>query len=441
MEIRQCIRLVVFGYENFLPNILSFWVSAILPEIMVHNFGITDKEQISANCGYFFSSFYMGIFFGAFLWPSIMFKISKRNGVFIGLLGMCLFNYLVGISTHLGWVYAFRFMTGIFHNLNSVGKDFIFQFAKPKYRQYAFSLKTLFGFIAGFLCPFVGYLIYNHFNKDFRLAMNFITLIFAIGLVLFIIVFYFDFKAGDATFDEEIDEEESRGLLAKMENDPSKQKGLLYVFKLCVKNTYMRNLSIVYLLTNGAYKASTMIAIIYMETPWRDAGYGITSANVSDVALIAFIPAAFLLLASPQFVPKYVSYKSFIQFFIVALSIAIILFPLVRDLIPDEKKTQYAPISLYLLGFLFMSIPKLYSPFINYNLNNAVDKYSRTSLNSITFILTSGSGAFFTTAVAPALGWSLYNPLFTGYLQYSKYIAFIMLDLGLIAALWILRKL
>lgn len=440
IETRQLYRLLTFGYENLLPNILSFWVLTIIPEIMIHNFGVTDKEEISLNCGYFFAFFYAGIVLGAFIWPTIVRFLSKRTSVFVGLLGMCVFNYFVGISRSLPWVFFYRFMTGLFHNFNSVGKDFVFQFARPSFRQYSFSIKTLFGFLAGFVGPYFGFWIYNETGKDFEDSMYIITLLFVFGLILFVVVFYLDFTPGDATYDLDVDEEEVRPMVHKSETDLSQQKGILQVLRLCAKNTYLRNLSIVYFLTNGVYKTASMIAILYIETPWADQGYGINNEMASTAAFVAFFPAAFMVLVSPTFVPEKVSYKAFIRFFIVFMMLAILAFPVVRDLIPESKQEQWGKAGLVLLLLLFMSVPKLYSPFINFNLNNAVDKYSRTALNSITFIFSTSSAALFAACIFPVLGWSLYNPMFQGHVTWSKYLAFVMLDVLLALTMYVLSK-
>lgn len=440
MDIRQILRVFTFGFACFLPNLISFWVLAILPQIVIYNMGVHDKEQVSANCGYFFSSFYSGIIAGALIWPTIMLYISKRNAVFIGLCGLGFFNYLVGESKNLEHVYLFRFLSGMFHNLNSVGKDFVYQFAKPIFRLYSFSIKTLFTFMASFIGPFFGYYLYVWCNNDFEKSNRYITYIFLVGIALFYVVFFLDFKPGDIADDPNLDEEEKTKLMDEKNENFKEQKGLIHVFKVCMKSDYLRNLSIVYFLTNGVYKTSTMLAIMYIETPWKEYGYGINSSAVSLVALIAFIPAAIMVLVSPTFVPSKISYKGFIQFFITTLAIAIFLFPFARDLIPEQNHEEYAITSLVLLAFLFASVPKLYSPFINYNLNNNVDKYCRTSLNSLTFILSSLSSAIFATVVFPILGWSLYNPRFEGKVQYSKYISFLILDLGMALSLYILKK-
>ena len=84
------------------------------------------------------------------------------------------------------------------HNLNTVGKDFIFEFADLDHRQYAFSFKSCFGIFASFAGPYIGYYIYQFANKDFELASFYISIYFYIpALITFIILFYCNYVPGE----------------------------------------------------------------------------------------------------------------------------------------------------------------------------------------------------------------------------------------------------
>ena len=152
MEIRQVVRILIFGYFSFLPNLLSYWIAAILPQVVEYNLGVTRKEQISKVGGLFFSTYFCGIIGGAVSWPYLLQLFSKKQGLFLGLFFQGVFTALTGTSTVLWVVYTYRFWTGFFNNINTVGKDFIFDFAKPEFRQYAFSLKSCFTVGGIFVC-------------------------------------------------------------------------------------------------------------------------------------------------------------------------------------------------------------------------------------------------------------------------------------------------
>ena len=186
--------MITYSYENFLANIMSFWVVAILPEIMQNNLNITNKELLSSYCGQFYSFFYFGIVMGAFMWPTIINYLSKRNSIFLSILMMGLTNYLMSKTINLNYIFFLRFLCGLFHNLNSVGKDFVYEFAKDKYRLYNFTAKTQFAFIASFIGPFFGFHLYQWCGKDFGLAVTYMTGFVLLGIVLFIVVFYVDFR-------------------------------------------------------------------------------------------------------------------------------------------------------------------------------------------------------------------------------------------------------
>lgn len=445
VEIRQIVRLAAFGYESMLPNILSFWVVAIIPEIMTRNLGVTNKQDLSYYCGTYMSMFFWGIMIGSFLWPTVVNHISKRNAVLIGIIGLGFFNFLIGHTKSLNTIFFYRFMCGVFHNLNSVGKDFIFDFARPSYRLYAFSIKTLFTFVATFIGPWVGYKLYVWCDQDFALSIYYISLAFVLGVVIFVVVYYLDFTPGDADYEvisaQEAKDEEEENLTEGVSEESEKlgQRGLMEVFKICIREQNLKSLIIIYFVTNGVYKAGNVISILYMETPWEEEGYGIGSDVISFISLLSFFPAAIMVLVSPKFVPSKISYKSFIMFFVSTLALAFFLFPLMRDLIPEKGHENYVFVAYILLGFLYASVPKLYSPFINYNLNKGVDSHSRTSLNALTFILSSASAGFFTTFVAPLLGISMYSPIIGEY-WISKYLAFVILDICLIVALYFISK-
>ena len=438
VEIRQIMRLLTFGYESCLPNILSFWVLAIIPEIMVNNMEVTEKYLISYYSGMFFSMFFWGMVVGSFFWPTIVSYISKRTCIFISLFMMGFFNYMTGQTKDLNYILFLRFATGVFSNLNSVGKDFVFDFSKDIFRLYAFSIKTQFTFIASFIGPWLGYKLYIWSGKDYTISTYYITLLFCIGLILFVPVFYLDFKEGDI-LSKNHEEDEILGINDASEVAVEKQKGLFEVLKIILKIDFLRNLILVYFITNGVYKTSTTLVILYIETPWTEQGYGVSSEYVSLVGLVAFIPASILILTCPLFVPKKITYKAFMVFFICTFGVVLFMFPLIRDLVPENGKTNPVWIAYVLLGLMFASVPKLYSPFINFNLNNNIDKFSRTSLNAWTFILSNGAAALFTTIISPLLGYTLYGEGLGNH-SLTKYVAFIILDLFLILALWLMRK-
>jgi Na+/melibiose symporter-like transporter len=273
------------------------------------------------------------------------------------------------------------------------------------------------------------------------------------AVTLFVIVFYIDFETNENhDHDPEIKRKmssEEKNLIMADEGDNvticmekqkrKKQKGLFIVIKEVFSNPSLRNLTIVYFLTNGIYTTKNFILIFYLEASWQDQGLGISPHLVSFVNFCVFFPCFLFLLISPMFVPAKVSYVTVIKQ-IVIVSIAILLsIPALRDLIPEQKLHQYTWLICLTYGLSNFFNPKLFSPFINYYLNNNVDRYSRTSLNSITFIFSTISTAIMMTLVSPLLSVSLHNPFFKSFSPYNKYFCFVLLSMMLTFNLIYLR--
>lgn len=441
MDTKQVIRMLTYGYLNFVPMALSCWVTTIIPEIMTRNFKISDPEMVSRNIGYFYSSYYWGILVSAFIWPSAVFYISKRNAMLLGLILMTCSNYFVGKTINISYICFFKFLTGFSYNVGSIGKDFLFYFTKPKYRQYIFNVSTSFVMIGVFLTPFIGSWLYNWCEKDFETANDYITLLCVFEVLLFVVVFYLFYTPGDIADGTIGDDEEKARLKEDFDDDPKQQKGIMHVLQISVKDSNIRNLLIVYVLTNGVFNVCTNLMVLYLETPWNENGFGLSSEIVSKINIFVFLPVTFLILFSPIFVPSKIQGKTFINFFIWLLLLSIFSFPVLRDLIPDKNHQKYAFLPLTQLFLMYISIPKVYSPILNFNLCVSVDKYCRTSVNSINLILSSFASASFTVSIFPIFGWALFNPAVRSNIRLTHYIPFLLLVFLLIGALFSLRKL
>ena len=435
MEIRQVIRVFTFAYINLLPSILSFWMVTILPEILEHNLHIKDKEELSRVGGFFFTSFYMGMMAGSLVWPNLLDYMSKRSAVIMGLIFQGVFNALTGYSSVISVILLYRFMTGVFQNLHTVGKDFVFEFAKPAYRQYAFTYKTFFSFFGSLIGPFIGWYCYTISDRSFSKCLIYISMLYASGIVLFFLVFYLDYTPGDNA-DQAADDEEEKNILQSADVDfgrKDRQKGVWDITKLCAEHPVLRNMILVYSITSGVNKTLNYMTVFFLEASWKDQGLGLSSKVVTYISLFSFIPASLIVLLSPAVVPKYVSYGAYIRFFILSVIIALTSLPVMRDVLPNNGPSYIWVVYIF-QGFLNITVPKIYSPFINFYLNRRVDKYSRTALNSLTFILGNLSASIIITIAGPVFAYAMYNDAFEGYRQLSKYIPFIFLDLMLALA-------
>lgn len=68
---------------------------------------------------------------------------------------MCVFGLFFTDDVYK--IFFLRFLTGVGLNINSVGKDFVFEFTHDKYIQWTFSLKGIFAVVFLFITPMAGF--------------------------------------------------------------------------------------------------------------------------------------------------------------------------------------------------------------------------------------------------------------------------------------------
>ena len=508
-----------------LPSFLCFWILPIIPEIIVNNIGISNPEKVSQIAGIFDAAFFIGLIVGSLLWPYSLRYISKRNALLTGMVFQGIFNAITGQMKSTFWLIFFRFLTACCSNVNTIGKDFIFVFAKQNYRQYAYSVKNVFSVAAAFGGPILGYYIYKYSGHDLGKSLILISLFYVIGILIFLVVFYLDFRDGHEienepiviSFEDEpinnsdsIESGSDSGFLAEEDkskwNTPGKKeseeelqslveeipvkspqeekeinlkisneaegfprknklslkkkiqtfndslivsrqgskyknnKTLWEVFKVCLKEKHMRNLIVVYFLTNGVYKAQVLVSILFLETPWTDMGFGLNSKTVATINLYCYIPVALSILVSPIFVPKKVAYSTYTKVLVLVLSLAIFMVPFSRDLLDKQNSDTHVWVIYGVQAVINCATPKMYSPFLNYIMNKSMHKDYRTSLNSITFILSNLSAACLVLLVVPFYSISVYNPFFTQYAPWNKYFCFVIMDVLLLASVPFIRS-
>lgn len=458
MEIRQLLRLVVFGYFSFLPNFASFWASSVLPEILEKDLKITDKTQQSKYGGLFYTYYFIGLILGCFAWPYLIKYLSKRMSVLIGLAFQGVFTYFTGQATNLNWFFFFRILTGFFNNINTVGKDFIFEFTKPQYRQYAFSLKSSFTMLAMWVGPLLGYFIYVHYNRSFADSMQFLAILYMIGCILFVIFFYLDFsplemdapaKLSISLHDMDVAEEigkkrvEEENLRIIDDNEVKRKKetkGIGEVLKIVWKNRTLRNFVIVYLLTNGIGTTKNILIVFYLETLWNEGGLDISPLSISFLNLIVFGFSLLFLMVSPLVVPSKIGYLTMIRHIVIMMILVMILMPLLRDLLPNNTEYKYILVIYISYGVTSFFSPKLFSPFLNFLFNDRIGKNARTSMNSITFIGSVISATISMVIITPFYSISMHESYFKQFEPYNKYLVFLMMDISLIICLFFLRS-
>lgn len=199
----------------------------MVPEIISYNLGYNSIKDKSTIVAYFFTSFYYGIIVGSLTWPTLVRYISKRNCILIALAVQGLFNGFQIYFNSVWWLCFCRFICGFFQIFSTVGKDFIFEFALPEFRQYAFNFRSCFSILASFIGPFIGFHIYQAMGKSFFKSCLIISLFYALGIILFLLFFYIDYhpeelkrkKLLQKTKKKEKKDDEERELVANHEED------------------------------------------------------------------------------------------------------------------------------------------------------------------------------------------------------------------------------
>ena len=453
MEIRQILRLIVFGYFSFLPNFLSFWPSTVLPEIIEKNLMITSKEDHSKYGGYFFTSYFTGLIVGCFCWPYLIRLLSKRMALLLGLFFQGVFTYLTGCTLNMPLFFLLRFLTGFSNNINTIGKDFIFEFTKPEYRQYAFSIKSSFTMLGMWVGPLLGYLMYVYFDRSFSKSLAFLAVLYMIACLLFIIFFYLDFTPlefemkgkvsislhdiqPDSPVENQIEDEE-KALVRPERKHKKKSKGLWEVVLIIWKRPVLRNYVLVYLLTNGIGTTRSVLMVFLLEGAWSEGGLNVSAMSISFTNLIVFVCSLAFLMIAPIFVPSRIEYMTIIRQIVFLMILFNIAMPFTRDVLSDSNGSNLM-IILTCYGVMSFLNPKLFSPFLNFLFNDKIEAEARTSMNSITFVGSCIAASLSMTLIAPFYSISTQSQFFQNYAPFSKYLCFVLMDLVLLVCFFLL---
>lgn len=438
MDFVQAVRVLVFGFLTQLPIFMTMWSLTVLPEILKLNYGVEGAGRRSVVAGYFYSSFFYGIIIGSFIWPHVLNHISKRNALFIAMALQGILTALTGMSDSLYYLYAMRLLCGLMHNINTVGKDFIFEFCNDKYRQRAFSFKSCFSILASFAGPFVGYHIYMHTGKSFAQSCVIIAGVYLIALTLFLVFFYLiksDLNATRSVISVE-DEETHKLTNGKVK----KQIGLKETVKYCIENRELRAFMLVYLITNGVFKTINVITVFYLEAPFSEEGLGVDSMTLTYISLLSYLPCVIVLLSAPSFVPKKLGYRPYIMMVLSLFSLAILMLPVFKDIMTPANYQKFIWFVYLNQVLLYFANPKLFSPAINYLVGKSVSRRMRASANAVTFIGSTLASALLLNIIAPLYSMSIENEYLMKFDPYGKYLAFVILAMLIWLCIYLLRE-
>ena len=437
-------RLGIFIIIDGLPIIAFQWSTLVLPELLQKSFSITDKTLVSYYASLFYVSYFCGLFLSCFIWPFVVRKMSKRKCVLFSTFMYGIMTMLSGWGSDISFMLIFRFITGMFLNVNSIGKDLLFEFAKGNVRQLGLSLDSAIDVTMNLAGPLLGLLIYHATDCDVQMTLIYIGSLFIIfGLIFFVSFFVIAYheethKPINSKDEEQIKmietqngrEEDFQPMVYKNGKSKIKTRSTKKVIYWCLHHKALRNPILIYAISIAVTNCDLLLTVVFLETSWKDKGMGISEGRLSFVFALSVIPACIILLISPKYCPSKIGYLTFMRFFIATFGIGVFFTPFLRDLI-DLIPAENPEIFRYLVYLLVLvkncSNGRLYAPFIHFHLNNKSNKYIRTLINTISFMAATLFIIILVHSVVPLLSILLFDPKFTQYAPYNKYPLFLIL--------------
>ena len=444
MNQEQSYKIFVYIYVVFTESLGSHWMLSVMPQIVTKNFKITDETKKTGVASQYFISFFFGLIAGSLLWPSIVRYISKKNCILISLLGQVITNILVGSTESFLILSVWRFFFGFFHTINTIGKDFLYEFVNSNLRQIVFTLRSVAVLVSSLFGPLIGYQIYYGCNQNFQYTLACISLIIFSGACLFFFLFYL---ISPNSQPEEHHEGEEKNLIinensfSSGEDMPSDRQMSLYaMIKFIYNHQDLRRIVCGFLIIFSVYSSSLVVTIFYIETSWENSGLGISDKEVSVLTILVFLPILILFLISNKLIPKYMTIFTFFRVVIIFNIFLLTLLPALKDLLVNLETGKRTYLIYLGISLFFIFNLNLMSPFANYYMNSRIPKNGRTTFNSITFISVACLVIFMFGTIVPLFSISMFDPRFTAFEPYNQYVCFVIFDVFLILGAWFWRE-
>lgn len=438
------IRVFAHAYTVFVESLASHWITSVIPVIATVNFKITDNSEKSGAASKYFIWYFVGLIAGSFIWPLVVRYMSKRSSIFLGLALQGVFNFLVGASSTFGWMCFWRFFFGASHVVNSIGKDFVYDFASHSQRQFVFSMRSVAIFTSCFIGPLLGYYVYYATGRSLTQTLTYISMLYITACLAQLIVFFWMEQAHHS---HEVHPEETHHLTAEdgdihheVHVAKKAQIGIWTMVKYIAKNQSLRNLVLGYCLVFAVYNTQLFLVVFYVETAWKDDGLGLTDREVSYIVMAVFFPIVLFFFLSSKLIPKHMSIYTLFKIIIFSNIGFLVIVPGFRDWGNGLDEQTREPI-IYAFSAIFMTLnPNLISPFLNFTMNNRIPKNGRTTFNALTFLGVSLAVIGVFSTVVPLFSQSMFDPEWTAHRPYNKYVCFAALDVLLGIGAYLLRK-
>jgi MFS family permease len=433
-------RLAIHTVLNGIPCLAYQWTTIVLPELLRNSFGITDKTMVSFYASLFYVSYFCGIFLSCFIWPFVVKRVSKRRCVVFSTIMYGIITMCSGIGNSLTVLLLCRFLTGMFLNVNSIGKDLLFEFTKGNLRQMGLSFDSAIALVMNLAGPFFGLQIYHATGDSLQSSLIWIGSIYLVSAFFFIIFFFivpYSEKHRNSFDEDEAIRRQQMELSQDGDNAPLMQekKGKMQLVTRSTKEVIywaihykpLRNPILVYGISLAVTNCDLLLTVIFLETAWADSGMGIEAGSLSLLFALSVIPAVIILVVTPTFCPSKISYSAFMRIFMSVFGTGVLLTPLLRDLIPERNHNTLKTIAYAIVMVKNCSNGRLYAPFIHFHLNSKCNRYIRTLINTINFIVATSLTIIAVNLIVPLESILLFDPRFREYAPYNKYPLFLVL--------------
>ena len=158
------------------------------------------------------------------------------------------------------------------------------------------------------------------------------------------------------------------------------------------------------------------------------------------MAVLSYVPSTLLLFVSPCYVPEKISYQKYMNFVIGLFTVAIFMTPLYRDIMNKSNYNIIRVIVLINQSTVYWCTPKVFSPFINYIVGKSVDRNGRTAINSFAYVSQLLVTSLMINLLTPLYSWSMSSKFALSLMPFNKDIAFLILTIFLIFALYCLNN-
>lgn len=182
------LRLLIFGVMNFVVFLTNTWTTIDLEEIIQDNLGV-DPAQMSTIASFMYSGFFAGMLVSCFLWPFVVRLLPKIWCIISAFVVVGCLNLFCYYLTNIHFIILCRFLSGVFQNIHTVGKDFLFDVFSTEYAKKGLILDSCFGLLGHLVAPVIGHWLYVHSHKSFETTCFKVAMIFFTTILIFYLFF------------------------------------------------------------------------------------------------------------------------------------------------------------------------------------------------------------------------------------------------------------